>query len=174
MALCRQLSVRYWAVLLPDLSVIPSCYLESAMSSPRPLHLRRDRSSVVMPASPPRSQTSPTPASAAEPVGCHLLPDAESLELQLHNMCGHLNHFVRKMGRRGKGLGVRTMRFAKRGLAHSAVISLNGGKRSVSQIGSEMYRGRAVRINLAGFNERDKFRHIDVLYVLSASSRLSP
>ena len=61
-----------------------------------PLHPRRDRSSVAMPASPPKSQNSPSPATAVAPAECHLLPDAEDLATQLRNMCDHLNRFVRK------------------------------------------------------------------------------
>lgn len=55
-----------------------------------------------MPASPPRTQTSSTPETAAGQTGFYLFPDAESAEIQLHNMYDHLDRLVRKAARKGE------------------------------------------------------------------------
>lgn len=88
--------------LLQNPSLAPSA-VDAGHLSRRFLHLRlpprhphRDRPSVAMPASPPKSQNSPSPATAVAPTECHLLPDAEDLATQLRNMCDHLNRFVKK------------------------------------------------------------------------------
>jgi hypothetical protein len=47
----------------------------------------------------PESQTEETQATTAAPIGCQLMPDAETLEIQLRNMYDHLYRLVKKAGR---------------------------------------------------------------------------
>lgn len=52
-----------------------------------------------MPASQPKTQNFSNPETAAGKTGFYLFPDAESAEIQLHNMYGHLNRLVKKVSR---------------------------------------------------------------------------